>query len=157
MTLFAEWYILTNSIIVNTWSVFLIFHSVNSLVIDLLLMLLLRGMLFLVRFMYPLLLSLSERSLNPISTPRHTHLSLNLWLFSMVLDPFVFLDNDIGRPFWCDFAPLSHLVKDRLSAIKVQSKLELDICCNPTFVLYWTKCPKVPLLEQVKGTTVAEW
>ena len=43
--------------------------------------------LFLVRFMHPPLLPLSERSLKPTSTPRDTHLSLNfLLVFSVVLD-----------------------------------------------------------------------
>ena len=45
------------------------------------------GMLFLMRFVH--LLPSSERSLNPISTPRYTHLNLNIFVvFLVVLDPF---------------------------------------------------------------------
>ena len=60
-----------------------------SLGIVLLLMFPLSGMLFQMRFVPLAPWPLSERSLKPTCTPKHTHLSLNHPLaFSVVLDPF---------------------------------------------------------------------
>ena len=55
------------------------------------------GMLYLMRFVHPPLLPLSERGLNPISTPQHAILSLNTpGCFPWCLTPFLSLDTVIG-------------------------------------------------------------
>ena len=69
-------------------STLLFINLSNSLIIVLLLMLPLCGMLLQMRFVPLPLLPLSESSLKPTFTPKHTHLSLDHPLaFSVVLDP----------------------------------------------------------------------
>ena len=86
----------------------------TSLAIALILMLL----LFLMRFVNPPQLPLSDRSLNPAPTPRHTTTITYTWCFPCCLAPL------------CSFASLVMLclrypsLKQGLSAIKIQSELE---------------------------------
>ena len=77
-------------------STLLFINLSNSLAIVLLLMLPLCGMLFQMGFVPLPPWPLSESSLKPTCTPKHTHLSLDHPLaFSVVLDPLVFLDTEI--------------------------------------------------------------
>ena len=81
-------------------------------------------MLYLMRFDHLPLLPLSVRSSNPISSPMHTHISLNIFLaFSVVLDPF----SVPGYSNWLTITVLlclrvTALIKGRLSAIQLQSE-----------------------------------
>ena len=77
-------------------STLLFINLSSSLVIVLLLMLPLFGMHFQMRFVPLHPWPLSESSLKPTCTPKHTHLSLDHPLvFSMVLDPLLSLDTEI--------------------------------------------------------------
>ena len=107
----------------------------NSLVIVLPSMLPLFGMLFLRRFVRPLLLPPSENGSKPTFTPSLPSLVALTLVFSVVLNFFPSLDNDIFRLFLfsCTF------LLGRLSVIKVQLELELVAMDNSTMVAYINK------------------
>ena len=74
-------------------------------------------------------LPLSERSLNPTSTPRHTHLSLNICLvFSMMLHFFSSMDTEITNSFYA-LVPhqINGIINGRSSTIKVHLLIALEL------------------------------